>query len=64
MRKNGLTGPIPNAGRKVKDKSMDAILNVRISKEARQALETIDRMQRGNYISNLILQALPGNDLI
>lgn len=61
-----MTGPIPGAGRKEKDKSLDANLNVRISTAARQALEELvpDRMQRGNFISKMLLDALPGNDLI
>lgn len=65
MRRNKMTGPIPGAGRPEKNKSLDAILNVRISKEAQKALRRLvpERMQRGNYIAKLILEQ-ENNDLI
>lgn len=54
MRKNKIVGAIPNAGRKKKEVTMCEILNVRISTEARQALDSLDRMQRGKLVDQLI----------
>lgn len=60
-----MIGPIPGAGRKEKDKSLDAILNVRISKAAQKTMQRLvpDRMQRGNWLTKLIIQQ-EDNDLI
>lgn len=54
MRKNKVEGAIAGSGRKKKDKTQDAFLNVRITVDARKALEEIPRYQRGKFIDQLI----------
>ena len=41
-------------GRPKKDKTAESFVNVRITKEARRALESVPRMQRGLLIDKLI----------
>lgn len=56
MRKNKIEGAIKGTGRK-KDTTQRIFLNVRITEEANEALKNVPRMQRGAYISQLILNA-------
>lgn len=53
-RKNKLEGPIPGAGRPVVNNDK-VILNVRISKEAKEMIEKLPRMERGDFVSKAIL---------
>lgn len=55
MRKNKIVGPIKNAGRKKStDPTATEFLNVRLSIEARTALDTLPRMERGKLVDRLI----------
>jgi len=53
-RKNKIVGAIPNAGRKKQETTQSAILNLRISETARQALNSLPRMERGKLVDQLI----------
>lgn len=55
MRKNKIVGPIKNAGRKKSEEpTHTAILNVRITEDARTALDSLPRMERGKLVDKLI----------
>lgn len=54
MRKNKIVGAIKGAGRKKQDDTKTELLNVRISDEARQALNSLPRMERGQLVDQLI----------
>lgn len=65
MRKNNIVGPIKGAGRpKVEKPTHTEFLNVRITKEAKEALLCMPRMERGKYISKLITDAASAEDLL
>lgn len=55
-RKNGMTGAIPGAGRPAGLTEDTVIVNLRISKEAKAVLESLPRMQRGKFVSEVILK--------
>lgn len=54
MRKNKIVGAIKGAGRKKEKDTKTELLNVRISDEARQALNSLPRMERGKLVDQLI----------
>lgn len=53
MRKNNLTGAIPNAGRKKGNEDKVAV-HLTITANAKKILDTKPRMDKGNFISGLI----------
>jgi len=53
MRKNKLTGAIPNAGRK-KGNDDKVAIHLTITKKAKMILDQKLRMDKGNFVSGLI----------
>lgn len=54
MRKNKIVGAIVGAGRKPKVDKKSEFLNIRISDDAKKALQTLPRMERGKLVDQLI----------
>ena len=53
MRKNKLTGAIPNAGRKKGNEEKHTV-HLTITKKAKMILDQKPRMDKGNFVSALI----------
>lgn len=56
MRKNKIEGPIKGSGRKP-NKEKSIVISLRISKEAKEILDLIYKMDRGKYVSEAIIKA-------